>query len=94
MAKSKNQSDRRAEVLDDAPLPHAPEKDLGVVFLFACLAKRLEFCVEQIQPAFSDCVAYRKIGGRERKAPIEFESRSADFRDHCHQEDERENLCP
>lgn len=48
--------------LKSAPLQDAPTNELGVVFLFAHIAKRLQFRIEEIRPAFPDCLAYRHIG--------------------------------
>lgn len=67
--------------LDGAPLDYAPENELGVVFLFAELARRrFGLRVERIQSGFPDCIAYRD-GKRVR---IEFEYRSRNFALHRH----------
>lgn len=67
--------------LDNAPLDYAPEKEQGVVFLFAHLARRrFGLRVERVQQGFPDCIAYR-AGQRVR---IEFEYRSSSFAAHGH----------
>jgi hypothetical protein len=68
----------------DAPLSYAPRNELGVVFLFAHIAKRLQFEIEEIRPAFPDCIAYKRTGDREKRVRIEFEFRSSNFRTHKH----------
>ena len=75
----------RPEVLDGVPLRHAPSNELGVVFLFAHLAKKWRLRVDEIRPGFPDCIAYQKIGGKERKIRIEFEFKSKNFKTHGHQ---------
>ena len=50
-------------------MAYAPVTELGVVFLFGRLARRLGFCVEIVKPQFPDCIATRR-GKRYR---IEFE---------------------
>lgn len=74
----------RAEVLVNAPLHYAPENELGVVYLFASFARKLQVRVEEIRPAFPDCIAYQKVGGREKRIRIEFEFRSRNFKAHKH----------
>lgn len=67
--------------LDGAPLDYAPEKEQGVVYLFAHLARRrFGLRVERVQQGFPDCIAYRS-GKRVR---IEFEYRSSSFLAHGH----------
>lgn len=70
--------------LKDAPLQYAPENELGVVFLFSRIAKRLQFRIEAIRAAYPDCIAYRQVGDREKRIRIEFEYRSSNFRLHRH----------
>lgn len=70
--------------LKNAPMEYAPASELGVVFLFAHVARRLQFRIEEIRPQFPDCIAYRKMGDSERKCRIEFESRSSSFKAHQH----------
>lgn len=70
--------------LKNAPLQYAPENELGVVFLFSQIAKRLQFRIEKIRAAYPDCIAYRHAGDREKRVRIEFEYRSSNFRAHGH----------
>ncbi|PYV27771.1 MAG: hypothetical protein DMG27_02985 [Acidobacteria bacterium] len=69
---------------NDAPLQYAPRNELGVVFLFAHVARRLQFRIEEIRAAFPDCIAYRHAGDSEKRVRIEFEFRSSSFRAHRH----------
>lgn len=55
----------QAEVLDGAPIRYAPANELGVIFLFAHLAKRWRLRIDAIQPGYPDCIAYQKIQGGE-----------------------------
>ena len=74
----------RPLLLKSSPLQYAPKNELGVVFLFAHVAKRLQFRIEEIQPTFPDCIAYRHAGELERLVRIEFEFRSSSFKAHRH----------
>lgn len=74
----------RAEILEGGPLHYAPRNELGVVFLFAHLAKRFRVKVEKIQPQFPDCIGYVKTGGGEKPIRIEFEYKSKNFLEHKH----------
>jgi len=74
--------------LENAPLQYALENELGVVFLFASVAKRLQFRIEKIRAAYPDCIAYRHAGDREKRVRIEFEYRSSSFRRHGHDADD------
>jgi len=74
----------RAEVLENAPLLYAPHNELGVVFLFAHLAKRWRLRIETIRQGFPDCIAYQKVGGREKRIRIEFEYKARNFKTHRH----------
>ncbi len=74
----------RPEVLDGAPLRYAPANELGVIFLFAHLAKRWCLRVNTIRPGYPDCIAYQKIHGREKLIRIEFEYRSKNFKTQGH----------
>lgn len=75
------------EPLKDAPLRYAPTNELGVVFLFSHLCKRMQLHIESIQAAFPDCIARQRVGGKERRIRIEFEYRSSNFRAHRHSVD-------
>jgi hypothetical protein len=77
-------STERPLPLKNAPLQYAPENELGVVFLFSQIAKRLQFRIEKIRAAYPDCIAYRHAGDREKRVMIEFEYRSSSFRAHGH----------
>ncbi|MEI7767401.1 MAG: hypothetical protein WCJ97_08195 [Phycisphaerae bacterium] len=70
--------------LKNAPLEYAPANEQGVVFLFAHIARRLQFRIEEIRPQYPDCIAYRRVGDAEKKVRIEFEYRSSSFRAHGH----------
>jgi hypothetical protein len=83
MAK-KAQSVTRPQRLDGAAMNYAPVNELGVVLLFAQVAKKYRIRVDQIQAAFPDCIAYQTIGGREKQLRIEFEYRSKHFVPHGH----------
>lgn len=77
----------RPHVLDSGPMQYAPENELGVVFLFAHLAKRWRLRIKEIKSAFPDCIAYQKVKGGEKKIRIEFEFKSKNFRNHKHRAD-------
>ena len=70
--------------LKNAPMEYAPANELGVVFLFAHVARRLQFRIEEIRPQFPDCIAFRRMGDSEKKTRIEFEFKSSNFRSHGH----------
>ena len=76
--------DERPLTLKNAPLQCAPTNELGVVYLFANIAKRLQFRIDQIRAAYPDCIAYRHAGDSERRIRIEFEFRSSSFKAHGH----------
>ena len=77
----------RSEVLDGAPLRYAPANEIGVVFLFAHLAKKWRLRIDELRSGFPDCIAYQKIQGREKKIRIEFEYKSKNFMTHRHSPD-------
>ena len=68
---------------------YAPENELGVVFLFAHLAKRWRLRIDEIKPGFPDCIAFQKSHGKEKRIRIEFEYKSKNFLLHHH----KENKC-
>lgn len=73
------------EPLDFKFLRNAPTNEAGVVYLFGCLAPRLGFIVEAVQPGFPDCEAKRKDAeGKLRRLRIEFEFESKNFLLHKH----------
>ncbi len=68
-----------------AGLAHEPVNEMGVVFLFAILARRLGFIVDALQSGFPDCEARLEVEpGRWQRVRIEFEYESRKFRDHRH----------
>lgn len=75
---------QRGDILEGVNLRQAPRNELGVVYLFAELAKRWRIRVEDIQAGFPDCIAYRKIRGKEERVRIEFEYKSRSFKQHRH----------
>ncbi|MCR4396311.1 MAG: hypothetical protein NUW07_06215 [Candidatus Saccharicenans sp.] len=75
----KKKSGLKPEVLEGAPLRYAPQNELGVVFLFAHIAKRKGFRIDEIRPSFPDCIAYRNTGKGEKEIRIEFEYKSRNF---------------
>jgi len=74
----------RPNTLRNAPMQYAPQNELGVVFLFAHIAKKLQLRIEEIRPYFPDCIAYKRTGDREKRVRIEFEFKSSNFRSHKH----------
>ena len=72
------------EVLEGAPLRYAPKNELGVVFLFAHLARRWRLRIDSMRSGFPDCVAFQKVQGREKRIRIEFEHASKNFKAHRH----------
>lgn len=68
------ESIHRPDVLEGAPLHYAPQNELGVVYLFSFFIKKLRLRVDQIRPQFPDCIAYQKVGGKEKRVRIEFGS--------------------
>ena len=76
------------EALDFPGLRRAPINELGVVFLFGLLSKKLDFDVEAIHSAFPDCIAKRLIDrkrNRWKQVRIEFEYLSRNFLLHQHE---------
>jgi hypothetical protein len=76
-----------SELLQGAPLRYAPNNEMGVVFLFSHLYRRMQLHVESVQAGFPDCIALQRVGGKERRIRIEFEFRSSNFRAHGHPPD-------
>ena len=75
------------EPLDFPDLRCAPVNELGVVFLFGALSKRLGFQVEAVHAGFPDCYAKRLTDpklGRYKNVKIEFEYSSRNFHNHHH----------
>lgn len=76
-----------SELLQGAPLRYSPSNEMGVVFLFSHLCRRMQLHVESVQAGFPDCIALQRVGGKERRIRIEFEFRSSNFRAHGHPSD-------
>ena len=74
----------RPEIIEGVNLRNAPVNELGVVYLFAELAKRWRIRVDEIKPGFPDCIAYQRVHSGERRIRIEFEYKSRSFRAHGH----------
>lgn len=74
----------RPNTLTNAPLQYAPHNELGVAYLFAHIAKRKQFRIEEIRPQFPDCIAYRRSEDQEKLVRIEFEFKSSSFKVHDH----------
>jgi hypothetical protein len=74
----------RAKVLEGAPLRYAPANELGVVFLFAHLARKWTLRVDAVRSGFPDCIAYQKVQGKEKRIRIEFEFNFRNFKAHGH----------
>jgi len=73
--------------IDFRGLRHAPINEQGVVFLFGMVSYELGFIVEAIHAAYPDCEAKRCIDRKQerwQRVRIEFEYKSANFRDHGH----------
>jgi hypothetical protein len=69
-------------------LAYAPVNELGVVFAFGMLARRLGFRVFSIQQDFPDCEAmYEVRPGIWQRVRIEFEFESRNFHRHRHHPD-------
>ena len=89
---------RKGGILRDRPvygrplpwpeLAHAPVNELGVVFVFGMMARRLGFVVHRLQAGFPDCIAMREVApGIWQRVRIEFEFESRNFLKHKHRRD-------
>jgi hypothetical protein len=89
---------RKGGILRDRPvygrplpwpeLAHAPVNELGVVFVFGMMARRLGFIVHRLQAGFPDCIAMREVApGIWQRVRIEFEFESRNFLKHKHRRD-------
>ena len=89
---------RKAGILLDRPvygrplpwpeLAHEPVNELGVVFVFGMMARRLGFVVHRLQSGFPDCIAMREVApGKWQRVRIEFEFESRNFLKHRHRRD-------
>jgi predicted RNA-binding protein len=72
--------------IDFRGLRHAPINEMGVIYLFAIIAKDLGFRVEAIGTRFPDCEAIRRIEKTDKweRIRIEFEYKSSEFKKHGH----------
>jgi hypothetical protein len=78
-------SDRRlGEVLRFRALEHAPTSESGVIYLFGMIAGELGFVLEGLGTGFPDAEVKRRDGRGWRRARVEFEHRSRNFRQHGH----------
>ena len=69
-------------------LAHEPVNELGVVFVFGMMARRLRFVVHRLQAGFPDCIAMREVApGIWQRVRIEFEFESRNFKKHKHRKD-------
>ena len=86
---------RRGRVLEDRPIygpplhlpemAHEPTNELGVIFAFGVMARRLGFIVLRCQTGFPDCEAVREVArGQWQRVRIEFELESRNFVKHRH----------
>jgi HNH endonuclease len=67
------------------PLAFGPANEMGVVFLFGMLARKLGFIVTWIGTEFPDCEAMQEVApGKCQLVNIEFEFESANFHKHGH----------
>ncbi|MGZ4867641.1 MAG: hypothetical protein ACXV7C_10485, partial [Candidatus Angelobacter sp.] len=89
---------RKGGILRDRPvygrplpwpeLAHEPVNELGVVFVFGMMARRLGFVVHRLQAGFPDCIAMREVApGMWQRVRIEFEFESRNFKRHNHRRD-------
>jgi len=74
----------RPNTLTNVPLQYAPKNEIGVVYLFAHVARKKQFRIEEIRPQFPDRIAYRHSGDKEKLVRIEFEYKSSSFKTHGH----------
>ena len=69
---------RRSDIIHYEGMQHAPENELGVVFLFGKVHRRLRFtAIDEIKPGFPDCWAWRRLTKGSERTWIEFEFRSS-----------------
>ena len=96
--KRKNKRFRKGGIMRDRPvygrplpwpeLAHEPVNELGVVFVFGMMARRLGFIVHRLQAGFPDCIAMREVApGLWQRVRIEFEFESRNFKKHKHRKD-------
>ena len=76
----------RSDVIHFEGMTHAPENELGVVFLFGKVHRRLGFTgVSEVKPGFPDCWAWRRTTKGTQLTWVEFEFRSSGFKTHVNQ---------
>ena len=75
---------QRPDILERAPLHYAPQNEMGVVFLFPHMLKKLRLTIDEIRRQYPDCIAYQKVGGGQKKIRIEFEFKSRNFKSQKH----------
>ncbi len=69
-------------------LLYEPANELGVIYAFGMIAKKLGIHVQRIQPGFPDCEAMRETEpAKWQTVRIEFEFASRNFLDHQHPAD-------
>lgn len=69
-------------------LAHEPVNELGVLFVFGTVARRLGLVVHHLQARFPDCIAMRETArGKWQRVRIEFEFESRNFLKHRHRVD-------
>lgn len=69
-------------------LAYAPTNEMGVMFLFALMARKLGFVVQRLQTGYPDCEAMRETApGKCQRVWIEFEFESRNFAKHRHRKD-------
>jgi hypothetical protein len=96
--KRENKRFRKGGIMRDRPvygrplpwpeLAHEPVNELGVVFVFGMMARRLGFIVHRLQAGFPDCIAMREVApGLWQRVRIEFEFQSRNFKKHKHRKD-------
>lgn len=87
---------RRKRVLFGEPinfrgLRFAPVNEQGVVYLFGMISRELGFLIESIRTEYPDCEGKRCVDPKNQiweHFLIEFEFRSANFRDHGHRSED------
>jgi hypothetical protein len=87
LAKTKILTDRPVygATLIEGTMGFAPVNEMGVVYLFGGMARRLGFIVLWVGPAFPDCEAFREVEPhRWQRVRIEFEFESRNFLRHFH----------
>ncbi len=96
--KRENKRFRKGGIMRDRPvygrplpwpeLAHEPTNELGVVFVFGMMARKLGFVVHRLQAGFPDCIAMREVApGVWQRVRIEFEFESRNFKKHRHRKD-------